>query len=462
MEVDRLARSHAVAAMCELAGPAKVADYPVQSSGFGNLNFAPPKGVRYLGPHSFMKNGGAKIMNTKLTGRRDFLKQAGAMGSIALMAGLPPGSTAAGADPAGVTEDTILPAQPEDPPKYHIKFAVCGMSHDHVYGMIGAIQRGGGEMVAAWAAEPDKLAVFTNRFPNVKIAASPEEILNDPAIQLVLSSQIASERAPLGVRAMRQGKDFLADKPGITTLEQLAAVRKTIAETGRIYGIMYSERLEVKAAVYAGRLVRQGAIGKVIQTINIAPHQIIQGHGDNGGGAPRPEWFWNPDQYGGILCDIGSHQIDQFLFYTGSTQADIVESQIANIRHPQRPRFQDFGDMVLRGDRGLGYVRLDWFTPDGLGTWGDGRLFILGTNGYIEIRKYANVAVKKQGNNLFLVDNQRARYFDCNNLTLPFGPEFVADIVNRTHVAQDQVQCLLAAELAIKAQRHATFVTLKE
>ena len=384
------------------------------------------------------------------------------MGSMAaLLAGLPSGATALGAESSSPFESTELPVEPVVKPQYHIKFAVCGMSHDHVYGMIGAIQRGGGELVAAWGGEADKLAVFTQRYPGVKIVATQDEILNDPAIQLVLSSQIASERAPLGVRAMKLGKDFLADKPGITTLEQLAAVRQTVAETNRIYGIMYSELLEVKAAVYAGRLIQQGAIGKVIQTINIAPHQIIQGRGDNGGGAPRPAWFWNPEQYGGILCDIGSHQIDQFLFYTGSTQAEVVQSQIANIRHPDHPQFQDFGDVVLRGERGLGYVRLDWFTPDGLGTWGDGRLFILGTDGYIEVRKYANVAVSRQGNNLFLVDNKKGRYFDCNNLTLPFGPQFVADIVNRTHVAQDQAQCLLAAELAITAQNQATWVKLQ-
>jgi predicted dehydrogenase len=277
----------------------------------------------------------------------------------------------------------------------------------------------------------------------------------------VLSSQVAVERAPLGVRVMQHGKDYLSDKPGIVTLEQLAEVRRAIAETGRIYAIMYSERLEVKAAVYAGELVQQGAIGKVIQTINIAPHQVFQRGGLNGGGGGRPDWFWNPDQYGGILCDIGSHQVDQFLFYTGSTEAEVAESQVANVRHPEHPRFQDFGDMVLRGNRGLGYVRLDWFTPDGLGTWGDGRLFILGTDGYIEIRKYTNVAVKPQGNNLFLVDKSSARYIDCNNMTLPFGPQFVADIVNRTHTAQDQAQCLLAAELVIRAQNQARHVTLE-
>jgi len=390
--------------------------------------------------------------------RRSFLQTLGAAGLLTAL----PEAAFATPERAGIVNDAVQSASSrEAAPKYTIKFAVCGISHDHIYGMIGAVQRGGGILVAAYGQEPDKLAVFTKRYPEVRMAKSEDEILDDPSIQLVLSSTIASHRAPLGVRAMQRGKDFLSDKPGITTLEQLAAVRKTIAETHRIYGIMYSERLEVKAAVKAGELIQAGAIGRVIQTINIAPHQIVQGHGDAGGGTGRPEWFWDPDLYGGILCDIGSHQVDQFLYYTGSTEAEVVASQIANVAHPDHPRFQDFGDMMLRGNRGLGYVRLDWFTPDGLGTWGDGRLFVLGTEGYIEVRKYTNVAVKNSGNNLFLVDRKEARYIDCNNLSLPFGPQFVADIVNRTHIAQDQTQCLLAAELVIQAQRNAKVVQLR-
>ena len=393
--------------------------------------------------------------------RRDFLKRAGLAGSFAMMPIANEG-WGLGRDSKSIVEDAVIPQQSEEPPKNHIKFAFCVMSHDHIHGMVGAIQRGGGELVSAWGGEEDKIKAFAKGFPGAKIVKTQDEILNDPSVQLVLSSQIASERAPLGIRAMKQGKDFLSDKPGITTLEQLAEVRKTIAQTKRIYGIMYSERLEVKAAVYAGELIHQGAIGKVIQTINIAPHQIYQHGGTAGGGGGRPDWFWNPEQYGGILCDIGSHQVDQFLYYTGSTQAEVVESQISNVRHPEHPKFQDFGDMVLRGNRGLGYVRLDWFTPDGLGTWGDGRLFILGTDGYIEVRKYTDVAVKHQGNNLFLVDKNQARYIDCSNMPLPFGPQFVSDIVNRTHTAQDQDECLLAAELVIKAQRNAKFVKLEE
>ena len=257
---------------------------------------------------------------------------------------------------------------------------------------------------------------------------------------------------------MKRGKDYLSDKPGITTLEQLAEVRKTIAATGRIYAIMYSELLEVPAAIKAGELVQAGAIGRVIQTINIAPHQVTQRAGDAGGAAPRPDWFWEPDLYGGILCDIGSHQVEQFLYYTGSTRAEVAESQVANVRHPDHPRFQDFGDMVLRGNRGCGYVRLDWFTPDGLGTWGDGRLFILGTDGYIEVRKYTNIAIRPQGNNLYIVDGKKARYIDCSSVTLPFGYRFVADVVERTHTAQDQEQALLAAELVITAQKSAKLI----
>ena len=382
------------------------------------------------------------------SGRREFLMAAGL--SSAMLA----------FTPGDVVAETLAPP-PDEKPKYHVKFAVVGMSHDHIHGMIGAMQRGGGELVAYWGREPDKLAVFAQRYPGVKMAKTQDEIINDPSIQLVISSQIASERAGIGVRVMKAGKDFLADKPGITTLEDLAHVRRTINETGRLYGIMYSERLEVRAAVHAGVLIQQGAIGKVIQTINIAPHQIFQpGGGDNGGASSRPDWFWNDAQFGGILCDIGSHQIDQFLYYTGSTQAQVVASQVANLRHPQHPRFQDFGDMMLRGNAGFGYVRLDWFTPDGLGTWGDGRLFILGTDGYIEVRKYANVAVSKQGNNLFVVDGKQARYIDCSNGPLPFGPQFIADIVNRTHIAQDQAQCLLAAELSIQAQANAVHATV--
>jgi predicted dehydrogenase len=368
--------------------------------------------------------------------RRSLLK---AMGSASLLPSLP---TAIAYEKAGPGMD------PEAKPEHSIQFGVIGLDHYHIMSMTAAVQRGGGQLVSVYATGPKAIADFRKRFGDVKLASSEQEIIEDPAIKLVAAAPIPDQRARLGIQVMRHGKDYLTDKPGIITLEQLAEVRAAIKETGHIFAIMYSERLEVKAAIKAGELVKSGAIGRVVQTVNLAPHQINQ---PNSG--PRPDWFWDPTRYGGILCDIGSHQADQFVYYTGSTVAGVTASQVGNFHHPDKPDFQDFGDMMLHGNGGAGYVRVDWFTPDGLGVWGDGRLFILGTEGYIELRKYVDIAGRQGGNHVLLVDHKEARHIDCTDVVLPFGTQFVGDIVNRTHVAQDQEQALLATELVLKAQK---------
>ena len=244
--------------------------------------------------------------------RRNFLQNAGSLGLMTAMPAMILGQ-AEPAPPQSPTEE-MAPSTPPAiaKPSHPVRFGVCGMSHDHIYGMVEAMLRGGGELVSVYAAEPERGVAFAKRYPQAKLVTTEDAVLSDPSLNLVLSSAIPNERAPIGIRAMKNGKDYLSDKPGVTTLEQLAEIRKTIAETGKTYAIMYSERLEVKAAVQAGYLVQQGAIGKVIQTINIAPHQVTQRAGDAGGGTGRPEWFWHPEQYGGILTDIGSHQVDQF------------------------------------------------------------------------------------------------------------------------------------------------------
>jgi predicted dehydrogenase len=382
--------------------------------------------------------------------RRRFLQVVGPASLIPALPGAMLAQTAAATGPK-IIEEVVPPSPDADAkPKYSIKFAVIGVDHNHILSITAAMQRGGGELVSVFSPNPQypkALADFQARFKGVKVARSEDEILNDPEIKLVCGAAIPDQRAALGIRVMRHGKDYLVDKPGIISLEELTAVRKTIKETGRIYAILFSERLEVKAAVKAGELVKAGAIGKVVQTVNLAPHQV---------NAPsRPDWFWDPARYGGILCDIGSHQVDQFVFYTGSTVADVAASQVANAHYPDHPKFQDFGDMMVHGNGGAGYVRVDWFTPNGVGVWGDGRLFILGTEGYIELRKYVDIGGRKGGNHLFLVDQNAQRHIDCGNVPLPFGPDFVADVVNRTHNAQDQEQALLVTELVLKAQKNA-------
>ena len=335
-----------------------------------------------------------------------------------------------------------------------IKFSVIGLNHGHIYGQTEAVIRGGGELVSFYAKEPDLAEAFAKRYPQAKLAKSEKEILEDKAIQLVVSASIPIDRAPLGIEVMRHGKDYMVDKPGIITLKQLEEVKKVQKETKRIYSIMYSERLENRASVKAGELVKEGAIGKVIQTIGLGPHRMNI--------KSRPEWFFKNNMYGGILCDIGSHQFDQFLFFTGSSQASVVSSQVGNVHYPQYPEFEDFGDVMLRGNEGAGYVRVDWFTPDGLNTWGDGRLTILGTDGFMELRKNCDIGGREGGNHLFLVNQKETRYIDCKEVQLTFGEQLVNDVVNRTETAMSQAHCFLATELALQSQKLAQKLTIKK
>jgi predicted dehydrogenase len=353
---------------------------------------------------------------------------------------------------AGSAAVSVLPSKPLGPAawqsrKPRIKFAVIGVNHTHINSQVEAVLRGGGELGSVYASEPDLAAAFLKRFPQAKPARSEREILEDDAIQLVLSAAIPDERAPLGIRVMKHDKDYMADKPGITTLDQLAEVRRVQAQTRRIYSIMYSERFENRATVRAGELVKAGAIGRVVQTIGLGPHRMAP--------KTRPAWFFDRPRFGGILCDIGSHQADQFLYFTGSSRAEVVASQVGNLHNQQHPTFEDFGDMMLRGDGGTGYIRVDWFTPDGLTTWGDGRLIILGTDGFIEVRKNFDIAGRPGGSHLFLVDQKDTRYIDCRDVPLPYGEQLVSDVVNRTETAMPQAHCFLATELVLKAQKQA-------
>lgn len=369
-------------------------------------------------------------MSTSRRSRRSFLKSSMAAASV-LTAGPLAGRAAA--------------QPPARSPR--IRFAAIGLNHGHIYGQTEAVIRGGGELVSFYAREPDLAAAFSKRFPQATLARDERQILEDGRIQLVVSAAIPDERAPLGIRVMRHGKDYMADKPGITTLEQLAEVRRVQAETKRIYSILYSERHENHATVKAGELVKAGAIGRVLQTIGLGPHRTNL--------KSRPAWFFDRKRYGGILTDIASHQFDQFLFFTGSTEAEIVASQVGNLAHPQYPGFEDFGDAMVKGNGGAGYIRVDWFTPDGLATWGDGRLMVLGTHGYMELRKYIDIAGRPGGSHLFVVDQKETRRVDCSDVVLPYGENLVDDVLNRTETSMPQAHVFLAMELALRAQANA-------
>ncbi|WP_026961749.1 Gfo/Idh/MocA family protein [Alicyclobacillus herbarius] len=333
--------------------------------------------------------------------------------------------------------------------KVEFVFAAVGLDHGHIYGMCNGLIEAGGELKWVYDEDESKVEAFQRNYPSARAARSLQEVLQDPEVHLVASAKVPADRAPLGIQVMNHGKDYFVDKPPLTTLEQVQRVRDTVAKTGRKYAVYYSERLHVESAVFAGQLIQDGAIGRVVQVIGMGPHRI--------GLSGRPDWFFKPERYGGILCDIGSHQIEQILFYTGCDDATITQSRIANYRYKEYPEFQDFGDCQLNLANGAaGYFRVDWFTPDGLRTWGDGRTFILGTHGYIELRKYIDIGRDEQGDHVYLVNDEGEYHIPVSGrVGYPFFGDLILDCLERTERAMTQEHALKAAELAVLAQRQA-------
>lgn len=326
-----------------------------------------------------------------------------------------------------------------------LRFAAIGLDHRHIYHHVEQLQREGASCVGycPQTSDPRVLAGFRERFPQVP-AVDRRRLLEDPSIHIVCIAAVPCDRAALAVDAMRHGKDVMVDKPGLISLEDLWAVQSCVAETGRIFSICFSERFVVPAAELAAQLVAQGEIGRVVQTTGLGPHRLNR--------AMRPPWFFDPRRFGGILVDIASHQIDQFLFFTGATDARIVSSSVANFALPDVPGFEDYGELLLHGEGASGFVRVDWFTPDGLPTWGDGRLLLLGTEGFIELRKYVDIAGRAGTDHLFLSNRAGTRHIDASDVPLSYFKRFLADVRDRSHTAMPQAHPFVVSRLAIEAQ----------
>jgi predicted dehydrogenase len=325
-------------------------------------------------------------------------------------------------------------------------FAAVALDHGHIYGQCNGLIEAGGDLRYVYDPDPAKVEKFRNAFRNVTVLNSIDEALEKSDVHLITAAAVPSERGPLGCRVMKAGKDYLTDKAPFTTVEQLEEARRTVAETRRKYMVYYSERLHVEAAVRAGQLIEQGAIGRVVQVLGLGPHRSNP--------PSRPAWFWSREKCGGILIDIGSHQFEQFLHWTRAKSATITHSAVANYHHKDWPEFEDWGEANLIADNGAtNYVRVDWLNPNGLRTWGDGRTFILGTDGYIELRKYLNVATEAEGDHLFLVDHQGEHHIRCaGQVGFPFFGALILDCLNRTENAMTQEHAFYAAQLSLEAQ----------
>lgn len=338
-----------------------------------------------------------------------------------------------------------------------VRFAAVGLDHAHIYGQIAGLLAQGGELVGLSSEDPSAAVAqdVRKRWPDAPWVDDPQELLRDPTVELIVTAAVPDQRAAIAIEALHHGKDVVTDKPGCVSLAELDQIRTAVSESGRFWSVCFSERFEVRSVTRAGELARSGRIGRVIQTLGLGPHRELD-KGHLGGGAGRPDWFYDRSRFGGIINDIASHQIDQFLWFTGSSTAEVVASTAANYTHPDTPRMQDFGELLLRSDRAHGYIRVDWYSPQGLPTWGDGRLIILGTEGYLELRKYVDIAGREGRDHLFVVDAQGTEYVDCSDAALTYYPDLVRDVRDRTSTACPQEHTFEVMRLAVLAQEQAT------
>ncbi|MEP4147726.1 MAG: Gfo/Idh/MocA family oxidoreductase [Halioglobus sp.] len=325
-------------------------------------------------------------------------------------------------------------------------FASAFLDHGHIYGQTNGLIDAGATLKYVYDPDPGKVARFVETYPTVTVAQSFQQILDDPELQLVNAAAVPSERAGIGLAVLESGKDYFTDKSPFTDREQLATVKEAVTRTGQKYAVYYAERLHNDAAWRAGELILEGAIGRVLQVLNLAPHRLAK--------QTRPDWFFDKERYGGILTDIGSHQVEQFLTYADCRDAIVNFARVENFSHPDKPGLEDFGEMSLTGDNGASfYTRVDWYTPEGLRTWGDGRTFIVGSEGTIELRKYLDIAGQAPSSKLMLVNADGESAEECLDKTgFPFFGQFILDCIHRTESAMSQEHAFRAAELSMQAQ----------
>lgn len=336
------------------------------------------------------------------------------------------------------------------------RFAAIGLDHAHIFGQVQGLLEQGGELVGLWTSDHSSAVAQTvkEKFPQLPWVDDADVLYDDASIDIIVTAAVPGDRADIAVRALRSGHHVVTDKPGAITLEQLDAIEAAVRESGKFWSVTFSERFEVPSVTKAGQLVREGRIGTVVQTLGLGPHREIDRVHLGTGASGRPDWFYDDSRFGGILCDIASHQIDQFLWFTGNTDAEIVHSAVGNFAHPDTPTMQDFGEVLLKSGDAQSYIRVDWFSPQGLPTWGDGRLVILGTKGYIELRKYVDVAGREGRDHLFIVDDSGTEHHHCEDVQLDYYPNLVKALSDGFDQAE-QALMFTVMRLAITAQNQA-------
>lgn len=335
-----------------------------------------------------------------------------------------------------------------------MKFAVIGLNHGHIYGQVeGLLTIPGATCAGFHAAEDDLAAQFSQRYPHIP-RRSQRDLLNDKSIDLITSASINSEKGGLAVDVLNAGKHFFVDKPPLTTLEHVAAVKAALQSSRKMMFVFYGERMSCQFDIRAKQLIEEGAIGEVVHVMGLGPHRLNP--------ASRPAWFLDPAQHGGTLNDIASHQVEWFVWITGQ-RIKSFSSRVGHFNNNSPATFEDFADATITGENGVtGYIRVDWLTPDKSPIWGDIRGLIVGTKGTIEIRRTINLAAKddadRTGLMLMTTNDIPPHRVDCRNILIEWPTQIANSLKQNRNLLLDHDTLLHVMEMSVKMQQQATRV----
>jgi predicted dehydrogenase len=330
-------------------------------------------------------------------------------------------------------------------------FSVVGLNHAHIYGQTqGLLDTGKWRLKHVHAEETDLLKVFQERYPDATAAASVDDVLGDPEVELVASAAINAHRGPLAVRTLEAGKHFFVDKPCVTTLEHLEAVKSAVEATGRRWFAFFGEMVTDAAVEWVHDQVAKGNLGEPVHFMGLGPHTLRF--------ASRPAWFWKADLYGGILNDIASHQMAQFIYWM--LQDPVPQfSRVGNLHHPEVPEFEDFGDALVTGSKGAtGYFRVDWFTPEGMPVFGDIRQQFITTEATVEHRKTIDIGAPEGHRAPRLIVTRKSSGPECVDLQdakAPFFDRLTSDVEQGSETAIPFSLSYTASKTILELQRDA-------
>ncbi|MGQ9632259.1 MAG: Gfo/Idh/MocA family protein [bacterium] len=298
-----------------------------------------------------------------------------------------------------------------------MKFGIIGCQHGHIAQFIDEMLAIPGTEFLGIVEDDPWLAESLSRRYDVPLLERREDLLN-LGVELVGSSARNDLKADLICYCLGRGLHVMVDKPLVITLGDLGRVMSAVEGSRAQLGLMLTERFNPPIA-HLKNLIDRGELGRIVHFTILKPHKIVA--------STRPPWHFVKSQNGGIIADLAIHDVDLLRWYLGCEVKSFhaYESQYTLL---DKPAFSDNAEIFLIMENGAtAFLRPDWLMPDAYPTWGDGRIFCVGTEGCAEIRTTGDPFAGTPGELIVTTNKSAPRKITPD----PVGRNLAQDFIDR-------------------------------